>query len=239
MNPPQRRLPFIPPGAPAGLFPPLSWAFDDPNGLLAAGGDLSTARLLAAYRSAIFPWFSDGEPVLWWSPDPRTVLIPSQLRVARSFRKRLGQQRYQVTVDRAFDDVIRQCAAPRARQPGTWITRDMREAYGALHQQGHAHSIECWRDQELVGGLYGLGVGRVFCGESMFSRAPDASKFALWHLCQLGFDLIDGQVENPFLEQMGFRSIPRSEYVDLLERMRDLPGPDLQGVLWPPPQVQP
>jgi leucyl/phenylalanyl-tRNA--protein transferase len=228
MSPGSRRLTILPVDAPVDAFPHPARALDDPNGLLAAGGDLSSARLLAAYRQGIFPWFSDGEPVLWWSPDPRVVLEPGRLRVHRSFAKRLRQARYQLSVDRAFDDVIAQCAAPRARQPGTWITDDMRAAYCELHRLGHAHSIECWQDGALVGGLYGVAVGRVFCGESMFSRAVDASKVALWHLCRLGFALIDGQVENPFLSQMGFVPIPRADYLGLLSKHGREPVPDLQ-----------
>ncbi|MBN2358545.1 MAG: leucyl/phenylalanyl-tRNA--protein transferase [Deltaproteobacteria bacterium] len=208
---------------PPDAFPPVTAALE--SGLLAAGGDLGQERLLYAYRHGIFPWYNEGDPIFWFSPDPRTVFVPDQLRISRSLRKRLRQRPYQVTVDRDFAAVIAGCAAPRARADGTWITDDMRAAYNALHRAGHAHSIECWQGGALVGGLYGVAVGKIFCGESMFSRRPDASKIALVHLCQLGFALIDGQVPNPFLSQMGALEMPRGDYLALLERLRDQPAP--------------
>jgi leucyl/phenylalanyl-tRNA--protein transferase len=208
---------------PPEAFPPVERALE--SGLLAIGGDLSLARLRYAYRHGIFPWFSEGDPILWFSPDPRTVFLPDQIKVSRSLRKRLKQQPFELTVDRDFAGVIDGCAAPRAKADGTWITVDMRAAYLALHRAGHAHSVECWQQGALVGGLYGVAVGRVFCGESMFSRAPDASKIALVHLGALGFALIDGQVPNPFLSQMGAIEIARADYLALLAHLRDEPGP--------------
>jgi len=214
---------ILDPRDPPETFPPVSRALE--SGLLAVGGDLSLPRLLYAYRHGIFPWFSEGDPILWFSPDPRTVFAPDQIKVTRSLRKRIKQQPFEISVDRDFAAVIAGCAAPRAYADGTWITDDMRSAYRALHHAGHAHSVECWQQGELVGGLYGVAVGRVFCGESMFSRQPDASKIALVHLGQLGFALIDGQVPNPFLTQMGAVEIARDDYLALLARWRDEPGP--------------
>ena len=176
-------------------FPPVERALEEPNGLLAAGADLSLPRLLDAYRSGIFPWYSEGQPLLWWSPDPRMVLIPAELKLARSLRKRLARRDYEVRTDTAFEAVIRACAAPRAGQEGTWITEDMVAAYTRLHDAGHAHSVETWIGGELAGGLYGVAIGRAFFGESMFTAVPDASKIALAHLVRqlerLGFGMID------------------------------------------------
>jgi leucyl/phenylalanyl-tRNA---protein transferase len=214
---------ILDPHDPPEAFPPPSRALK--SGLLAVGGDLSLPRLLYAYRNGIFPWFNQGDPILWFSPDPRTVFAPDRIKVGRSLRKRIKQQPFRVSVDEDFAAVIAGCAAPRAYADGTWITDDMRAAYIALHRAGHAHSIECWQDHELVGGLYGVAIGRVFCGESMFSRQPDASKIALVQLGQLGFALIDGQVPNPFLTQMGAVEIARTDYLALLARWRDEPGP--------------
>ena len=163
-------------------FPPVESALAEPNGLLAVGGDLSPRRLLAAYRRGIFPWYSEGDPILWWCPDPRMVLVPGELRVTRSLAKTLRNKTYQVRFDTAFDDVMRGCAAPRPDQPGTWITAEMRAAYGRLHELGYAHSVETWIDGRLAGGLYGVAIGRVFFGESMFTRVRDASKIAFVHL---------------------------------------------------------
>lgn len=216
-----RSLPWIPENAPAWLFPPLHQAWREPNGLLAAGGDLSVARLSQAYRSGIFPWFNPGDPILWWSPDPRMVLFPQDLKISRSFAKTLRRQPYEIRFDAAFAQVIEACAGPRRQgqaqaDPGTWISAAMRQAYLALHQQGLAHSVECWQGDTLVGGLYGVEVDDVFCGESMFSLASDASKLALHALCQRGYRLIDGQVESPFLAQMGFAPISRAAFVRFL-----------------------
>ena len=183
---------------PDSPFPPLSKALKDPDGLLAAGGDLSPRRLLNAYQHGIFPWYSEGEPILWWSPDPRCVLFPDKLKVSRSLRKTLNKKLFEVRMDTAFAEVMSACAEPRPDQSGTWITFDMFQAYVQMHELGYAHSVECWQDGELVGGLYGMAIGKVFFGESMFSRVSDASKVALYHLCQHlkthGFELIDSQV---------------------------------------------
>ena len=208
-------------------FPPLTKAMSEPNGLLAAGGDLSADRLVQAYRHGCFPWFSEGQPILWWSPDPRTVLFPEQLHVSRSLAKLLRQQRYQVSFDRDFEAVIQACAAPRRDADGTWITDDMQNAYTELHARGHAHSVEVWDHGELVGGLYGLAMGQLFFGESMFSRADNASKFGfvtlVKHLQAWGFVLIDCQMATRHLESLGARSIPRQQFADYLRDHLDQP----------------
>jgi len=197
-------------------FPPVERALEEPNGLLAAGADLSLPRLLDAYRSGIFPWYSEGQPLLWWSPDPRMVLIPAELKLARSLRKRLARRDYEVRTDTAFEAVIRACAAPRAGQEGTWITEDMVAAYTRLHDAGHAHSVETWIGGELAGGLYGVAIGRAFFGESMFTAVPDASKIALAHLVRqlerLGFGMIDCQMRTAHLARFGAREIPRAAF---------------------------
>lgn len=201
-------------------FPPLEQAEDMPSGLLAVGGDLSVERLVDAYSRGIFPWFSRGDPILWWSPDPRMVLFPDELRVQRSLRKRMAHPDHEIRVDTAFDEVVRGCAAPRAAQDRTWITPAMRAAYGRLHAVGLAHSVETWIDGELAGGLYGIAMGRVFFGESMFARRPDASKIALVHLARrlggAGFGLIDCQMRTDHLARFGAREIPRSRFAALL-----------------------
>lgn len=199
-------------------FPPIEKALTEPNGLLAAGGDLSPQRLLAAYRRGIFPWYAHGEPVLWWSPDPRMVLFPDEIRITRSLAKTLRNIDYAVRLDTAFDRVIAACATtPRPDQNGTWITAEMQAAYGRLHALGYAHSIETWHGDRLVGGLYGIAIGRAFFGESMFSHATDASKIALAHLCRYlvarGFGIIDCQMETTHLASMGAHPIPRDEYL--------------------------
>lgn len=203
-------------------FPPPGAAMTEPNGLLAAGGDLSPARLLAAYRRGIFPWYSAGDPILWWSPDPRMVLVPGELHIRRSLAKVLRNTRYEIRLDSAFGPVIAACAtAPREGQAGTWITREMQEAYCELHARGYAHSVETWMDGELTGGLYGIALGAAFFGESMFTRRRDASKIALAHLCAFlarrGFGIIDCQMETQHLTSLGGRTIPRSEFTDLLD----------------------
>ena len=206
-------------------FPPLEKALRDPNGLLAAGGDLSAERLVQAYRHGCFPWYQDGQPILWWSPDPRTVLFPDELHVSRSLRKVMRQGRYQVSFDQDFAGVIRACAAPRAYADGTWITDSMQKAYLKLHQQGFAHSVEVREQGELVGGLYGLAMGRLFFGESMFSRADNASKvgFAtlVEHLKNAGFVLIDCQMPTEHLLSLGARAIARATFADYLRRYLD------------------
>ncbi len=215
-------------GADVEAFPPLECALTDPPGLLAAGGDLSPERLLAAYRRGIFPWYEEPQPILWWSPDPRTVLIPAELHVSASLRRTLRRRVYTVSVDRCFARVIDNCAAPRRGASGTWIGSAMRAAYCELHRRGHAHSFEAWRDGELVGGLYGIAIGRIFFGESMFSRADDASKVALAHLAtQLRawkFTLIDCQQDTPHLRRLGARSIARPRFRDILAANVDATG---------------
>ena len=209
-------------------FPPLANAMREPNGLLAAGGDLSADRLVQAYRHGCFPWFSEGQPILWWSPDPRTVLFPDELHVSRSLGKVLRQQRYTVTYDRDFVAVIQACAAPRAYADGTWITDDMQNAYIELHERGHAHSVEVWENDELVGGLYGLAMGQLFFGESMFSRADNASKVGfvtlVEHLREAGFVLIDCQMPTEHLHSLGARAIARATFADYLRQYLDQPN---------------
>ena len=213
-------------------FPPVERALRRPSGLLAAGADLSPERLVRAYRLGIFPWFSEGEPILWWSPDPRTVLFPHELKLSRSLRKTLRKSLYQVRADTAFEQVMEGCSQPRPNQSGTWITENMKQAYCTLHALGVAHSVETWHDGQLVGGLYGIALGRMFYGESMFSRMSDASKTALAALVhQLdawGFGLIDCQMHTPLLASFGAREIPRSEFtrhVAELVNYADVPGP--------------
>jgi len=209
-------------------FPPLEQALEEPCGLLAAGGDLSPERLIAAYRGGIFPWYSPGQPVLWWSPDPRAVLFPEEFHCTRSLAKTLRNGGFGYSLDRDFGAVIDGCAAPRAASPGTWITCDMRAAYLELHQLGHAHSIEIWRGAELVGGLYGVRLGGVFFGESMFSRARDASKAALAHLVAVcrrnSLAVIDCQLPSRHLTSLGSRTIPRSQFQALLREQVRMPS---------------
>ncbi len=208
-------------------FPPAELAQHAPNGLLAAGGNLTSTRLLDAYRQGIFPWFNEEDPVLWWSPDPRMVLFPSEFRISHSLRKTLHSRSFEIRTDTAFEAVMRRCAAPRAGQKGTWIHEEMIAAYTALHQMGHAHSVETWKDGELAGGLYGVAIGRLFCGESMFSRQTDASKVALAHLAaQLrlwNFGIIDCQMNTAHLASLGAREIPRTEYLQRLQELVNYP----------------
>ena len=208
-------------------FPPLSRALLEPNGLLAAGGNLSAERLINAYRQGIFPWYSADQPLLWWSPDPRMVLIPAELKISRSLGKRLrnltkaGKGNFEIRIDTAFERVMRACAAPREGHDGTWITDDMIAAYTALYRCGSAHSVETWINGELDGGLYGVALGRMFYGESMFTRATDASKIALAHLVRQldrwGFGLIDCQMNTSHLASFGAREIPRADFVRRLK----------------------
>lgn len=213
-------------------FPPVERALRRPSGLLAAGADLSPERLVRAYRLGIFPWFSEGEPILWWSPDPRTVLFPRELKLSRSLGKTLRKNLYQVHADTAFQQVMEGCSQPRPNQAGTWITENMKQAYCTLHALGVAHSVETWYQGQLVGGLYGIALGRMFYGESMFSRMSDASKIALAALVHRldawGFGLIDCQMHTPLLASFGAREIPRSEFtrrVAELVNYPDVPGP--------------
>jgi leucyl/phenylalanyl-tRNA--protein transferase len=203
-------------------FPPLEQALDEPPGLLAAGGDLSPVRLLAAYRKGIFPWYSPGQPVLWWSPDPRAVMFPEEFRCSRSLGKTRRNGGFSVTIDRDFVATIDQCAAPRPHSLGTWITSEMRGAYVELHRLGYAHSLEVWRAGALAGGLYGVRLGGLFFGESMFSRERDASKVALAELVALcrrnSIEVIDCQLPSRHLESLGARSIPRVQFQSLLRK---------------------
>ncbi len=203
-------------------FPDVELANTEPNGLLATGGDLSVKRLLNAYRRGIFPWYSEGEPILWWSPDPRSVLYPHRLKVSRSLRREIKKQRLQISFDRAFDAVITQCAAPRQQDPNTWITAEMKQAYLRLHAAGYAHSVEAWQDDRLVGGLYGVAIGKVFFGESMFTRVPNASKIAFVYLVrqleQWGYHFIDCQIKSQHLDSLGAIDIPRRRFIDALQR---------------------
>jgi leucyl/phenylalanyl-tRNA--protein transferase len=214
-------------------FPPVSKALRSPNGLLCAGGDLSSGRLVEAYRHGVFPWFSEGDPILWWSPDPRMVLFPEEMKVSRSLRKAVKRGYYELRFDTAFVEVMRQCAAPRMGQGGTWIVPEMIAAYARLHERGYAHSVESWREGELVGGLYGISLGAVFFGESMFARAPDASKVALVHLVErlraADCRVIDCQQATAHLASLGAREIPRAAFAQLLrESIPDEPA----GTRW-------
>ncbi|HXR90246.1 MAG TPA: leucyl/phenylalanyl-tRNA--protein transferase [Steroidobacteraceae bacterium] len=220
-------------------FPPLEQALDEPPGLLAAGGDLSPARLLAAYRRGIFPWYSPGQPVLWWSPDPRAVLFPEEFRCRRSLAKTLRNGGFSVTIDEDFPAVIDCCAAPRPHSLGTWITSDMRAAYVELHHLKYAHSIETRRGGQLVGGLYGVRLGGVFFGESMFSSERDASKVALAHLVGVcgrnSIELIDCQLPSRHLESLGSRIVPRVQFQALLRKL--IEGPSRPRPLEPLPDT--
>jgi leucyl/phenylalanyl-tRNA---protein transferase len=209
---------------PDSPFPPAEQALSDPNGLLAIGGDLSASRLLAAYSNGIFPWFSEGQPILWWSPDPRMVLFPEELKISRSMAKRLKHTDYEVRFNTAFTQVMQACAqAPRPEQDGTWITDTMIEAYTALHVSGYAWSAETWVDDALVGGLYGVVIGRMFYGESMFHRMTDGSKIAFIHLVQhlqqQGFKLIDCQMKTAHLASLGAREISRQAFLQQLSAL--------------------
>lgn len=219
-------IPWLEHGDP---FPPLSQALREPNGLLAAGDTLSEERLLSAYRSGIFPWYSEGQPVLWWSPDPRMVLFPAEFRVPRSLAKRLRRLDFEIRIDTAFETVMRACAAPRRDGGGTWITEDMIDAYCRLHCMGHAHSVETWIGGRLAGGLYGLALGRMFFGESMFARAADASKIALVALVRRlknhRFGMIDCQMNTAHLARFGAREIPRQAFSLGLEELVNYPPP--------------
>jgi leucyl/phenylalanyl-tRNA--protein transferase len=208
-------------------FPPPEQALRTPNGLLAAGGNLTPARLLDAYRHGIFPWFNADDPILWWSPDPRMVLFPEEFKISHSLRKTLRNQVYEVRTDTAFEHVMRACAAPRNKQAGTWIHEDMIAAYTTLHRMGHAHSVETWKDGKLAGGLYGIAIGRMFYGESMFSGHRDASKVALAHLAaqlrRWNFGMIDCQMNTPYLASLGAHEISRAEFVQRLQELIHYP----------------
>jgi len=202
-------------------FPPVDSALTEPNGLLAIGGDLSPERLISAYRQGIFPWYNAEQPILWWSPDPRCVLYPNQLKISRSLRKTLNSKKFTVTYDQAFTQVIEACSAPRTYEENTWISSAMAHAYTDLHRLGYAHSVETWLEGKLVGGLYGLSMGKLFFGESMFSRCSDASKVAFVHLVKhlaaYDFPLIDCQLPNNHLLSLGACTIPRAEFLKYLD----------------------
>ncbi|MEM7468431.1 MAG: leucyl/phenylalanyl-tRNA--protein transferase [Pseudomonadota bacterium] len=204
-------------------FPDAETALDDPDGLLAAGGDLREDSLLTAYAQGVFPWFSEGQPILWWCPAERSVMVPGEHKISRSLRKTLNKAQFNVSLDMDFAGVIDACAAPREKSPGTWITESMRSAYTRLHRAGYAHSVECYIEDELVGGLYGIALGSVFFGESMFSRRSDASKVALVklseYLYEWGYGLIDCQIHNPHLSTMGASLIPRSTFLGALRNL--------------------
>ncbi len=215
-----KRITWLQPGDPPGAFPSVEQALDEPAGLLAAGGDLSPERLIAAYRRGIFPWYSAGEPVLWWSPDPREVLFPSEMHISRSLRQVLQREIFTVTENQDFPGVITACATARGPRTGTWLTAEMRAAYQALHARGVASSIEIWKDGRLAGGLYGVRSGRAFSGESMFSLEDNASKVALaWlaqHCAARGIEVIDCQMPSAHLRSLGSRPLPRAEFVAYL-----------------------
>lgn len=203
-------------------FPPVEKALVEPNGLLAAGGDLSVTRLLDAYSNGIFPWYEVGQPVLWWSPDPRMVLLPGQMQISRSLARLIRSNKYRVSVDEAFRETVSKCATARRKSNGTWITPDMQYAYGCLHDAGYAHSIEVWSEGHLVGGLYGVALGKIFFGESMFSTLSNTSKLALAHLLRQleiwGFKLLDCQVSSAHLQSLGAIEISRAEFLQYLQR---------------------
>jgi len=221
-------LPWLDPYNDAQPFPHPEQALDEPDGLLAVGGSLAPRRLLQAYRRGIFPWYSAGQPILWWSPNPRTVLLPEHIRISRSLGKTIRKGLFSLTMDAAFDTVLIRCSEPRGGEPGTWLTPEMQRAYRRLYQLGYAHSVETWHAGKLVGGLYGVAIGRVFYGESMFTRMNDASKVALVGLARQlqrwDFPLIDCQLRTPHLHSMGAVDIPRRTFLELLDRCCPLPG---------------
>jgi len=229
-------IPWLRPEDPPDAFPPVTEALDDPNGLLCAGGDLSPARLLEGYRRGIFPWYAEGQPILWWSPDPRAVLLPREFHVSRRLARTLRNQGYTSSVDAAFDEVVRNCGDRSLRPEGTWITSAMREAYHRLHRLGYAHSVETWLEARLAGGIYGVALGRVFFGESMFSLERDASKVAMARLVEellgRGYELIDCQVASAHLASLGARTMPRTAFVARLQQATLGPSPDPD---WPAP----
>lgn len=222
-------IPYLGPGDP---FPPVEQALDHPDGLLAAGGTLTTKRLVEAYRLGIFPWFNEGDPILWWSPDPRTILRPRAVHVSHSLRKRLRKAAHFVTIDRVFDRVLDGCAAPRDDDHGTWLSPPMRRAYAALHRAGLAHSVEVWMDGELAGGVYGVALGRMFFGESMFTRRTDASKIGIVVLAaqldRWGFPMIDCQLETSHLLSLGAEHVPRRAFVAEIAQLVKEPAPSWQ-----------
>ncbi len=226
---------------PEAPFPDVALAEKEPNGLLALGGDLSAERLINAYRHGVFPWYSSGQPILWWSPDPRTVLFPTQLKISRSLQKTLRNKPFSVSFDRHFEDVLQYCAGPRDDAEGTWITTEMEAAYIQLHRAQIAHSVEVWYEGRLVGGLYGVAIGQVFFGESMFSRMSDASKVGLVHLtsCLMhwGYQLIDCQVYSNHLSSLGAQEIERQQFTHHLQQWCSQPGRDGSWLTAPEPPL--
>lgn len=222
------RLHWLDPRNPHQPFPPVHLAMRDPNGLLAIGGDLSPVRLLRAYAQGIFPWYNPDEPILWWCPDPRTVLLPGGLHLSRSYRKAVQRADYAVTLDLAFSEVVEACGGARTKSRGTWLGTDMKRAYLELHRGGHCHSVEVWRGGELIGGLYGVALGRAFYGESMFSRAENGSKLGLYWLQQQleawQFELIDCQISSPHLLSLGAIEMRRDEFLRLQRPAAEQPG---------------
>ncbi len=225
---------WIEPSDKTFLFPDVSLALHEPDGLLAVGGDLSPERLQAAYRHGIFPWYNHDQPILWWAPDPRAVLFPEHLKISRSLQKTLRKRSFTITTDKVFSEVVEACSGPRVNEadsneePGTWITPEMKQAYKQLHEMGVAHSVECWLDEKLVGGLYGVALGQVFFGESMFTRVTDASKVTFVHLVKQltlwNFKLIDCQIYSAHLESLGAESIRREQFIHLLDQYCEEPG---------------
>ncbi len=234
------RVVWLSPGDPHNAFPPVEGALREPNGLLAAGGDLSSDRLLCAYRHGIFPWCDEGQPLLWWSPDPRCVLTQGNFYLSRRSRRYLRQSTAEVRFNTSFDDVIHACAGPRRSEQGTWITPDMITAYEQLHSEGWAHSVEIWQNGSLVGGLYGLAIGRAFFGESMFSTEANASKIALLTLSRMmdsgEFGIVDCQVLSSHLLSLGATPIPRKEFIRILEPLCD---PAIRFENWPSAPISP
>jgi leucyl/phenylalanyl-tRNA--protein transferase len=230
----QTRIAWLSPSDPPDAFPEIDSALAEPDGLLAAGGDLSSERLLQAYRSGIFPWYDDGQPILWWSPDPRCVFLPGDLHISRRLRQQLRNSNSELCFNRAFSEVIHACAAARKSQQETWITADMIAAYETLHAEGWAHSIEIWEADELIGGAYGLLIGRAFFGESMFSARANTSKMALLglsrHLQQFDLEIIDCQIVSEHLKTLGARTIPRDAFAAVLKRACD---PPKRHEIWP------
>jgi len=209
------------------LFPDVELALDDPNGLLAIGGDLSVKRLISAYSRGIFPWYSDDQPIMWWSPNPRSIIKLEEFKISRSLQKTLRKNIFQISFDTAFEDVIEACSSTRKDGFGTWITNEMKQAYCKMHQKGYAHSVECWYENQLVGGLYGISLGHAFFGESMFTRKTDASKVALAYLVkqleQWQFDFIDAQVSSEHINSLGAKDIPRRQFLHELQQTLKLP----------------
>jgi leucyl/phenylalanyl-tRNA--protein transferase len=213
-------IPFLAHDDDVTPFPSVSTALSEPNGLLMAGGNLSPTRLIAAYKNGVFPWFEAGEPILWWSPDPRCVILAADIRITRSLSKTIRNGSFLITENQVYRDVMIRCAAPRAGSSGTWVSNDMIDAYCRLNKLGVAHSVEIWQNEELVGGLYGIEIGGVFIGESMFSSARDASKVALVHLAKCErYQLIDCQLETDHLNSMGAVTISRENYIELLNEL--------------------